>query len=128
VLVFGIAMSGWMGLAGWTKDLSDTTGDRLAGRRTLPVLLGEWRARVVMAAAASLVGWTFVLLSAGLAGDLLPVAVVVCVGSAVLALVATTPLGQGDRAAKRRPYRVFMVTQYATHLTLFLCLALDQVA
>lgn len=126
VLLFGIMMSLWMGLAGWTKDLSDTRGDRLAGRRTLPVLLGEWGARVVMAAAASLVGWTFVLFGAGLAGRLLPVAVVVCAGSAMLSLVAVTPLGNSDRAAKRRPYRVFMVTQYVAHLTLFACLALGQ--
>jgi 4-hydroxybenzoate polyprenyltransferase len=123
VLLFGAMMSLWMGLAGSTKDLSDTRGDRLAGRRTLPVLLGEWRARAVMAVSASLVGWTFVFV-AGWVGRLLPVAVVVCAGAVVLALVALTPLGNGDRTAKRRPYRVFMVTQYLAHLTLFACLAL----
>lgn len=124
VLLFGVMMSLWMGLAGSTKDLSDTTGDRLAHRRTLPVLLGERRARVVMAAAASLVGWSFLVAGAVWFGRLLPVAVAVCTGSAVLSLVALTRLGDGDRAAKRRPYRVFMVTQYAAHLALFACLAL----
>jgi 4-hydroxybenzoate polyprenyltransferase len=124
ILLFGIMMSLWMGLAGSTKDLSDTRGDRLAGRRTLPVLLGEWRARAVMAAAASVVGWSFVIFGAGWFGRLLPVAVVVCAGATVLSLVALSRLGDGDRAAKRRPYRVFMATQYAAHVTLFACLAL----
>ncbi|WP_051386076.1 UbiA family prenyltransferase [Actinokineospora inagensis] len=121
VLLFGAMMSLWMGFAGSTKDLADAVGDRLAGRRTLPVLLGEQPARVVMAVAASLVGWAFVA-CASASGYLLPVAIVVAVGSVALALVALGSAGTGGRSTKRRPYQVFMTTQYAAHLTLFTCL------
>jgi 4-hydroxybenzoate polyprenyltransferase len=119
LLLFGMAMSMWMGLGGATKDLSDTKGDRLAGRRTLPVLLGERRARIAMVIGASLVGGSFLTFSVAWMSWLLLAAAVACAGSAALAVVALTPLGDGDRCAKRRPYRVFMVTQYLTHLTLF---------
>jgi 4-hydroxybenzoate polyprenyltransferase len=121
MLLFGVMMSLWMGLAGSTKDLSDTIGDRMAGRRTLPVMLGERSARLVMAVAASVVGWTFVV-GAARFGHLLPVAIVVGAGSAALALVALGFSGNGGRSTGRRPYRVFMTTQYAAHLTLFVYL------
>ena len=124
VLPFGIAMSVWMGLGGATKDLSDVEGDRLAGRRTLPVLLGAARARAIMAVAASLVGWTFLAVSACWSPHLLPAATAVCAGSIVLSVLALTSLSNGDRAARRRPYRAFMMTQYAAHVTLFLCIGL----
>jgi 4-hydroxybenzoate polyprenyltransferase len=124
LLLFGVAMSLWMALGGSTKDLPDTRGDWLAGRRTLPVLLGERRARLAMAVAASLLGWMFVILGAVWVDHLLPVALVVCAGSAALALVALTSISGGDRCAKRRPYHAFMVTQYLAHVSLFICLEL----
>jgi 4-hydroxybenzoate polyprenyltransferase len=119
VVAFGLMMSLWMGLAGSTKDLSDTKGDRLAGRRTLPVILGDRRARLVIAIAANLVSWTFVIIDANCFDRLLPAAMVVCIGSVALALVALGYSNDGHRCAKRRPYRAFMVTQYLAHVTLF---------
>jgi 4-hydroxybenzoate polyprenyltransferase len=122
LVLFGMAMSTWMGLGGSTKDLSDVEGDRLAGRRTLPLLLGERRARVVNALTAAAVGWSFVACCVLFSSRLLPAAMVVCAGSAVLAAVALTSLGDGDRHRKRRPYRAFMVTQYLAHLTMLVLL------
>jgi 4-hydroxybenzoate polyprenyltransferase len=122
LVLFGVAMSTWMGLGGSTKDLSDVEGDQLAGRRTLPVLLGERRARVVNALASAAVGWPFVACCVLWSSWLLPAALVVCAGSAVLAALALTSLGDGDRHRKRRPYRAFMTTQYLAHLTLLVLL------
>ncbi|RSM46120.1 homogenitisate phytyltransferase [Amycolatopsis balhimycina DSM 5908] len=124
VFLFGLMMSLWMGLGGSTKDLADAKGDRLAGRKTLPVLLGDRRARAVMAIAASAVGWTFAVLCAIRGNGILPAAVVVLAGSAALSGTVLTSSSRGSRSAQRRPYRVFMVTQYCAHLALFGCLGL----
>ncbi|MBP2330580.1 4-hydroxybenzoate polyprenyltransferase [Kibdelosporangium banguiense] len=120
LLIFGIVMSLWMGLVGSTKDLPDTEGDRLAGRRTPPIVFGQQRARALIAILASVVGWTFLIASATArwAGGLLPAAVVVCTGSIAVSVVLLSAISRGDRRVRRRPYRVFMTTQYATHTTL----------
>lgn len=118
LFVHGIAMSLWMGLVGSTKDLSDTSGDRLAGRRTLPVMFGERRARLLMATNASAVGWVYLATAALTTTSLLPVATIVCAGSVVVTFVLFSPLGRGDRDMSRRPYRAFMVTQYSAHVAL----------
>ncbi|MEV5717659.1 UbiA family prenyltransferase [Amycolatopsis mediterranei] len=124
VFLFGLMMSLWMGLGGSTKDLADAKGDRLAGRKTLPVLLGEGPARAVMAVAAGSVGGVFAVLCAVRGSVVLPAAVVVLAGSAVLSGTVLTSLSRGARSAQRRPYRVFMVTQYCAHIALFGCLGL----
>jgi 4-hydroxybenzoate polyprenyltransferase len=120
LLIFGVAMSLWMGLVGSTKDLPDTEGDRVAGRRTPPIVFGQQRARALIAILASVVGWTFLIASATArgAGGLLPAAAVVCTGSIVVSVVLLSAISRGDRHVRRRPYRVFMTTQYATHTTL----------
>ncbi|NKE57565.1 homogenitisate phytyltransferase [Lentzea sp. PSKA42] len=122
LLLFGGAMSLWMAFGGATKDLSDTTGDRLAGRRTLPVVLGDRAARVVMAIGASAVGWGFLLAALRWAPSLTPVGFVVCAGSFVLTVVVSSKVSLGERFRRRRPYRAFMITQYAAHLTLLVSL------
>ncbi|WP_244210821.1 UbiA family prenyltransferase [Amycolatopsis kentuckyensis] len=120
LLPFGLVMSLWMSLVGWTKDLSDVEGDRVAGRRTLPVLLGERRARTVMAIAVTVVGWGF-FAAAGVAGrHLQPAAAVVCCGSVLVAVLLLVPVRRPGRPVRRRPYRAFMITQYAAHATLLL--------
>ncbi|MFC4061528.1 UbiA family prenyltransferase [Planomonospora corallina] len=117
VLVFACAMSAWMGIGGLAKDLSDVAGDRAAGRRTLPLVWGERRARVAIAGAAVAVGASFCSAALAVAPALLPAAVPVLAGGAVLAAVSLGRWSEGDRAARRRPYRVFMLTQYSAHLT-----------
>jgi 4-hydroxybenzoate polyprenyltransferase len=125
LLLFGPAMSLWMGLAGSTKDLSDTDGDRLAGRRTWPVILGDRAARAVMALCALALGAGFLVVASRLATDLVPVAALVLVGAVALAaLLGLGPRG-ADRGTRRRPYRAFMLTQYVAHLALVGLLALQ---
>ncbi|TWP53783.1 homogenitisate phytyltransferase [Lentzea tibetensis] len=124
LVLFGAAMSLWMGFGGATKDLSDTAGDQIAGRRTLPVVLGDRAARAAMAIGASLVGWGFLLASLLWMPSLAQAGFVVCAGSIVLAIVVTSAVSQGDRFSRRRPYRVFMITQYAAHLVLLMSMIL----
>jgi len=122
LLLFGGAMSLWMGFGGATKDLSDTAGDRLAGRRTLPVVLGDRAARIAMAIGASAVGWGFLLAALRWAPSVAPVGFVVCAGSVALAVVVSSNVSRGERFRRRRPYRTFMITQYTAHLTLLVSL------
>lgn len=118
--VFGVAMAAWMGVAGMTKDLSDVHGDALAGRQSVPVVLGDRRSRLVIAAAAVSLGATFLATALATAPVVVVPAAVVCAGSLVLACVATTGLGRGGQSRRRRPYRAFMVTQYVANLTVLL--------
>ncbi|MCP2241897.1 UbiA family prenyltransferase [Lentzea aerocolonigenes] len=122
LLLFGGAMSLWMGFGGATKDLSDVAGDRLAGRRTLPVVLGDRAARIAMAIGASAVGWGFLLTAVRWAPSVAPVSFVVCAGSVALAVVVSSNVSRGERFRRRRPYRTFMITQYTAHLTLLVSL------
>ena len=118
LLVFGLALSLWMGLGGSTKDLSDTEGDRAAGRRTWPVMLGERKARAAMAVSALAVGLGFFGVALPVATGLVGPAAVLLVGSLTLATVLVMSPGGRTRHHQRRPYRIFMFTQYVTHLTL----------
>lgn len=122
LLLFGGAMSLWMGFGGATKDLSDIAGDRLAGRRTLPVVVGDRAARIAMAIGASAVGWGFLIAALRWAPSVAPVGFVVCAGSVALAVVVSSNVSRGERFRRRRPYRTFMITQYTAHLTLLVSL------
>jgi 4-hydroxybenzoate polyprenyltransferase len=124
LVVFGLAMSLWMGLGGSTKDLADVGGDRVAGRRTWPVILGEYNARLAMAASALAVGCGFLVAALQVSHGLIGCGAVVLAGSAVLAVTVTTSLSKRNRATRRRPYVIFMTTQYLAHLTLLGGLAL----
>jgi 4-hydroxybenzoate polyprenyltransferase len=70
--LLGVAMSLWMATAGMTKDLSDAAGDRAAGRRTLPILFGEGRARSALSAIVLAVGSGTLFVAYLLAAALLP--------------------------------------------------------
>jgi 4-hydroxybenzoate polyprenyltransferase/chlorophyll synthase len=117
------AMSLWMGLAGNTKDLDHVRGDRAAGRRTLPLLLGDAPARWVIAGLTLSLGVASLTLAATTAPALLPAAVVLLAGACAVAasLAAAGPASPQD--ARRRPYRMFMITQYAVHATVLALLA-----
>lgn len=120
-LVFVLTMSGWMGLVGApAKDLGDVEGDRAAGRRTVPVILGERRARAVIAAAAVAAGVAFWGAGVLLATSLIVPAVVLSGGGVAVAVMSASPLSRGDRRRRRLPYRIFMITQFAVHLSLLM--------
>ncbi|MDP9093153.1 MAG: UbiA family prenyltransferase [Actinomycetota bacterium] len=113
-LVLALSISLWVGVCCAAKDFSDIDGDRVAGRRTWPVVLGPRRAAhllSVLAVAASVIAlWAAVQLDA----TPLP-ALALVVGSLTLARVASKSANAPDRIARRRPYRYFVVAQYATN-------------
>lgn len=117
--VVATSMSLWMAVAGLTKDLPDLAGDRLAGRRTLPVLLGARRARALLAVLCLLLGLGTVL-AAWRTGAQLPFAGALMAGAVLVA----GALSLGGSAHPRRPYRCFMVVQYALHVGLIAGLAI----
>jgi 4-hydroxybenzoate polyprenyltransferase len=122
-LGFGVAMAVWVGLACAAKDFSDADGDRLAGRRTWPVLLGGRGAATCLRICA--LAGSLVMVAAALVVDatLWPAALVIVTGSVALSrsCAASVALGaEPSRSARRRPYRTFMLTQYGANLALVL--------
>ena len=117
---FAASFALWVGLCSATKDFSDVAGDRLAGRRTWPVLLGDSGARRLVSAISAVSATWFVVLAPGLPADLGRSAVAAGVGAAVLAAAVLVPAPGGDRATGRRPYRVFMAVQYTVNWNVLL--------
>ncbi|MFE9747917.1 UbiA family prenyltransferase [Saccharothrix saharensis] len=115
VLVPAVALSCWMaGVGALAKDLTDTCGDRAAGRRTLAVRWGPCRVRLVVVGNALLVGVGFFLVVLWRLPVLVLPAGVVLVGAACLAArVGGTP------------YRVYMRTQHAAHVVAVAVLAVE---
>jgi uncharacterized membrane protein len=74
----------------------------------------------VIAVLVCLVGCSFLALAIARVASLLPAAAVACAGAATIAVTLLTPLSQGDRIKRRRPYRIFMITQYGAHAILLL--------
>lgn len=118
-LGFCASLAAWVGLCCAAKDFSDVDGDQLAGRHTWPVILGARRAALLLGALA-VVGSACVLATFYIANaPLLPV-IFVFVGSVALAVTALTAGAAASRVTRRRPYRVFMSTQYATNVALMI--------
>ncbi|WP_369137346.1 UbiA family prenyltransferase [Modestobacter versicolor] len=109
----------WMAVAGATKDLGDRAGDQAAGRRTLPVVAGHRAATQLIAAGCLLLGLVTVVVADTWPEVLLP-ALVLGAGAVVVAVLAVRSAEDAPRAAVRRPYRAFMVTQYAVNPVLVL--------
>jgi 4-hydroxybenzoate polyprenyltransferase len=119
LVVFSVSASVWMGVVGTaTKDLSDIPGDAIAGRRTIGVMLGEATGRRIAAVAALVVGGLFLVVCATCEPDLLLPGGVLAVGGLAVAAASLTGRCGGSRDERRRPYRVFMVTQYALSFAL----------
>ncbi|MEN3308481.1 MAG: hypothetical protein V7603_4683 [Micromonosporaceae bacterium] len=117
VVVLALAMALAMGLVGVpVKDLSDVEGDRLAGRRSWPVMWGEARARLAICCVALAGGGVFVIAAVRWAPALIAASVVAATGFAAIAVAVMSRWSHGPRGSRRRPYRIFMVAAYLTHL------------
>ena len=114
--IFAAVMALWMGLVGQTKDLSDTEGDKQTGRRSGPVAWGEDAARLVFSGVALSLGGGYILAAALFAPSLLIPAFVLASGAVAVAVIALGPWSRGDKSRRRRPYRMFMLTQYGANL------------
>ena len=149
---FVVVMILWTTLVGATvKDLSDLLGDEAGGRRPLAARWGPWVLRRAIAGVALALG-AAMLVAGAVWPVLLPSGAVLLAGAVVVAvrLLRRAPLGGAvpvdgaaavdgaapvddvvpvddavRRRAGRRPYRAFMVTQFAVHLTLLASIALS---
>jgi hypothetical protein len=82
------------------------------------VVLGERRARHLLAAVSLALGCAFALIAGQVGPTLTTIGAVALAGSISLSAVLLLPAGcRGGRRDRRRPYRVFMATQYVVHLT-----------
>jgi 4-hydroxybenzoate polyprenyltransferase len=114
-----IMLAAWVSICCATKDFSDIAGDRMAGRRTWPILLGASRAARVLAAlavaaAASCAAFTLTL------GDGVGTGLVLASGSVLLAAVLLRTAAAPQRHVRRRSYRTYMATQYAANFALMI--------
>jgi 4-hydroxybenzoate polyprenyltransferase len=116
--VFGLAEAAWVGLCAATKDFSDVAGDRLAGRRTWPIVFGERGARRIVAACSTVLAAVFAGLAAVSTAGMTAAAGLAALGALAVAAAVLLVPATGDRATRRRPYRTLMVTQYAVNATL----------
>ncbi len=109
VLSLGVGL-----IAAVAKDLGSTRGDSLAGRRTLAVVRGEHSARRFCASSG--VALTLILTAGAVWVRELPLEAAAAV-FAVGALCVAGHCLAVRRDRPRAPYRSWMVTQYAVHLT-----------
>jgi 4-hydroxybenzoate polyprenyltransferase len=120
-LVFATVMALWLGIVSQMKDLSDIEGDKQAGRRSGPVVWGEDIARLIFSGAALSLGGGYILLAALFAPSLLVPSFVLAGGAVALAVITLGPWSRGDKSRRRRPYKVFMFTQYGANLAVIIC-------
>ncbi len=118
LLLFATMLSLWMGaVGGVAKDLPDVPGDRLAGRRTLPVMLSETRVRLIVSAEAGILAGAF-----GVCAARVPVlrasAAALALGAVAVVLATALLRADADRSRRRSPYRAFMTSQYLSHAAL----------
>ena len=123
LVVFAVANSVWMGvIGGISKDLSDVTGDRAAGRRSWPIVLGHLRARQLLVATAATVSlgfWSAAKLYPSALTDCVPV---MLAGALAIAAACLVAIENATRSRRRLPYRAFMWTQQTSHVLLICAL------
>lgn len=114
--VFACMMASWLGVVSQTKDLSDMEGDERVGRRSVPVIIGENSSRLVFSGVALCLGFAYLLSAMIFAPHLMVPAFLLMVGAAAVAMVMLGSWSRGGRSRRRRPYKVFMFTQYGANL------------
>jgi len=119
--IFATTMTLWMGcVGGIAKEFSDVDGDRAAGRRTWPMLLGFTGSRCLLAAVAGGIACAFIVGAVLYAPALIWCAGTVVLGAAGVAVTGLRATPGEDRQSHRMPYRAFMFTQLAAHLVLWI--------
>ncbi|MFI5061016.1 MAG: UbiA family prenyltransferase [Actinomycetales bacterium] len=114
-VAFAVVTGLWIAVAGHTKDFGDTAGDRQEGRRTLPILVGDRVARILIAWAALVVGACGAVVA--LVVPRVPTLSFLLPGSVALFVVLRARSRRSTRSAEKRPYRTFMLVQYAVNAT-----------
>lgn len=118
-IIAGAALAAWMGLVGaLVKDLSDTEGDRISGRKTYAVVFGEYRTGRYAAAFALIIGLLASVASARLTPFALPVMVTLLAGGILIAIRSNRNASSARRYDARAQYRIFMLTQHVAVLVL----------
>lgn len=118
-VTFALAMSSWMAIGCFLKDLPDVEGDALAGRRTLAIRFGPQKVGWGAALSAVLISGAAVS-SVEFHSHLVLPAFTLATGAVGLVLVMLS--GRGTR---RMPYRVFMTTQYVVHGSLITVIGMN---
>lgn len=111
-LSYTAMLSIWIAFASVSKDFSDTHGDRLTGRRTAPVELGHAQASRALTISTTLAAAALVAVSTACDHYWMPTIAIVS-GTAALTVALLLPQEPASRSRSRRPYRIYMVTQYA---------------
>lgn len=114
---FALVAASWIALVGHTKDFGDVAGDAAEGRRTLPVVLGEDRARRVVAIGTGSLSAIAVVL--GVVVEQLRTLLVFGAAGPVVIVLLFVSHG-GGRGVAKRPYRAFMTGQYALNVAALL--------
>jgi 4-hydroxybenzoate polyprenyltransferase len=114
-----LSISLWVALCCGSKDFSDVDGDRLAGRHTWPVILGYRRAARLLSGLVVVAAGCVVVSALETGADIFP-ALALGAGSIGLAITALRSTPAAERRNRRRPYRVYMLTQYATNAALLI--------
>ncbi len=128
LVAFAVANVLWMAVVGGiSKDFSDVPGDRVAGRRSWPIVVGMNRARVLLSCVAVAVAVGFYFAAARYAVGLEDCAAVMVLGSVTVAVMCLFVRPGASRARCRLPYRAFMWTQHASHLVLLCTLGVAAV-
>lgn len=114
---FALVAASWIAVVGHTKDFGDVAGDAAEGRRTLPVVLGEDRARAFVAVGTGAVSVVAIVL--GSVVEQLR-SLLVLGGAGPIVIVMLFIARTGDRDTAKRPYRSFMIGQYALNVVALL--------
>lgn len=117
-IVLAAFASAWIAVAGHTKDFGDVAGDRLMGRRTLPLLLGARRAAFVIVSGVIVLGTAAVTTAELVPGEHSLLAL--GPGALTVASILLFTHRRGARIQAKRPYRAFMAVQFSVNISALL--------
>ncbi|GAA3343118.1 UbiA family prenyltransferase [Amorphoplanes nipponensis] len=120
LIIFALVMSVWMGLVGaLAKDFSDVDGDAVAGCRTTASTRHGRAVRLVVGNALVVAGG-FGLAAFTIAPVLRPSSLIMMAGAWCVVFTTIAFAAAPERHRRRRPYKAFMLTQYAVHAAILI--------